>query len=94
MKGFGCSEGVRAAGGLLWLENPQDEGIKVEVIFHVGFSLVRSKARVLVPRCATQGCLQPFEFAGISRKWVYTQVLSMDGGIRGWGEKGFPLTRD
>jgi len=23
----------------------------------------------------------------------YTQVLSMDGGIRGWREKGFPLTK-
>lgn len=23
----------------------------------------------------------------------YTNVLSMDGGIRGWREKGFPLTR-
>jgi rhodanese-related sulfurtransferase len=23
----------------------------------------------------------------------YTSVLSMDGGIRGWREKGFPLTR-
>jgi len=24
----------------------------------------------------------------------YTNVLSMDGGIRGWREKGFPLTRE
>jgi rhodanese-related sulfurtransferase len=24
----------------------------------------------------------------------YTNVLSMDGGIRGWREKGYPLTRD
>ena len=24
----------------------------------------------------------------------YTQVLSMDGGIRGWREKGFSLTKD
>jgi len=24
----------------------------------------------------------------------YTKVLSMDGGIRGWREKHFPLTRD
>jgi rhodanese-related sulfurtransferase len=24
----------------------------------------------------------------------YTGVLSMDGGIRSWREKGFPLTRD
>jgi rhodanese-related sulfurtransferase len=28
------------------------------------------------------------------QKMGYTGVLSMDGGIRGWREKGFPLTRD
>jgi rhodanese-related sulfurtransferase len=28
------------------------------------------------------------------QKMGYTHVLSMDGGIRGWREKGFPLTRD
>ena len=27
------------------------------------------------------------------QKMGYTQVLSMDGGIRVWREKGFPLTR-
>jgi rhodanese-related sulfurtransferase len=28
------------------------------------------------------------------QKMGYTQVLSMDGGVRGWREKGFPLTKD
>jgi rhodanese-related sulfurtransferase len=28
------------------------------------------------------------------QKMGYTQVISMDGGIRVWREKGFPLTRD
>lgn len=28
------------------------------------------------------------------QKMGYTHVLSMDGGIRVWREKGFPLTRD
>ena len=28
------------------------------------------------------------------QKMGYTNVLSMDGGIRGWREKNFPLTRD
>jgi len=27
------------------------------------------------------------------QKMGYTNVLSMDGGIRGWREKGYPLTR-
>ncbi len=45
-----------------------DEGIKVEVIFHVGESTVRSKARMLFPMWATQGYLQPFEFAGLDEE--------------------------
>src|SRR3954470_5772620 len=28
------------------------------------------------------------------QKMGYTKVLSMDGGVRGWREKGFELTRD
>ena len=28
------------------------------------------------------------------QKMGYGNVLSMDGGVRGWREKGFPLTRD
>jgi len=56
---------LSVTGGLLQLEQPLDEGIKVEVIFHVGASTVRSKARTLFPMWATQGCLQPFEFADL-----------------------------
>src|SRR5580700_11938831 len=55
-------------GGLLQLETPLDEGIKVEVIFHVGNSTVRSKARMLFPMWATQGYLQPFEFDELSER--------------------------
>lgn len=53
---------LSATGGLLQLEKPLDEGIKVEMIFHVGGSTVRSRARVLFPMWATQGYLQPFAF--------------------------------
>jgi len=28
------------------------------------------------------------------QKMGYTNVISMDGGIRDWREKGFPLTKD
>jgi len=49
-------------GGLLHLEQPLHEGIKVEVIFHVGHSTIRAKARVLFPIWATKGCFQPFAF--------------------------------
>jgi hypothetical protein len=53
---------LSVTGGLLHLETPLDEGIKVEVIFHVGISTVRCKARMLFPMWATKGYLQPFEF--------------------------------
>jgi len=52
-------------GGLLHLDAPLDEGIKAEVMFHVGSSTIRSKAAMLFPMWATQGCLQPFEFADL-----------------------------
>ena len=48
------------------MEKPLDEGIKVEVMFHVGSCTVRSKAVVLFPMWATQGCLQPFEFIDLA----------------------------
>src|SRR6478609_8428861 len=52
-------------GGLLHLDAPLDEGIKAEVMFHVGDSTIRSKAAMLFPMWATQGCLQPFEFSDL-----------------------------
>lgn len=56
---------LSVSGGLLQLDSPLDEGINIEVIFHVGATTVRSQARTLFPMWATQGCLQPFEFADL-----------------------------
>lgn len=53
---------LSANGGLLQLERPLDEGIQVEVLFHVGSTTVRSQAEMLFPMWATKGCLQPFRF--------------------------------
>jgi len=52
-------------GGLLQLDQPLDEGIVVEVLFHVGSTTVRSKAEMMFPMWATKGCLQPFRFKDI-----------------------------
>jgi len=52
-------------GGLLSLEHPLDEGIRVTVVFHLGFS-VRCRTQMLFPMWATQGCLQPFRFLDLS----------------------------
>jgi hypothetical protein len=57
---------LSVSGGLLHLDDPLDEGIKVEVMFHVGNCTVRSKAAMLFPMWATQGCLQPFEFTDLA----------------------------
>src|SRR5271163_3572450 len=53
---------VSVNGGLLSLENPLDESIRVTVLFHLGCTSVRCRAQMLFPMWATQGCLQPFRF--------------------------------
>jgi hypothetical protein len=49
-------------GGLVSLEQPLDEGIRVTVVFHLGITSIRCRAQMLFPMWATQGCLQPFRF--------------------------------
>jgi len=49
-------------GGLLHLEQPLAEGIRVELLFHVGSTTVRNQVEMLFPMWATRGCLQPFRF--------------------------------
>lgn len=76
------------SGGLLHLEKPLDEGIKVEVIFHVRSTTVRNKARMLFPHWATQGCLQPFEFCDLAeeeRSKLQADLHSLLGQAAGLG---------
>jgi hypothetical protein len=54
---------LSVTGGLLSVEAPLDEGIKVEVMFHLGETTLRARASTLFPVWATKGYLQPFEFA-------------------------------
>lgn len=53
-------------GGLLHMDKPLDEAIKVEVLFHVGTTSFRTPAEMLFPMWATKGCLQPFRFVQLS----------------------------
>lgn len=53
-------------GGLVSLEQPLDEGIRVTVLFHLGFTSIRCRGQMLFPMWATQGCLQPFRFLELS----------------------------
>ena len=63
-------------GGLISLEHPLDEGIRVTVLFHLGCTSIRCRAQMMFPMWATKGCLQPFRFlelpeairAGLSRE--------------------------
>src|SRR5260370_41172239 len=48
-------------GGLLSLERPLDEGIRVTVVFHLRFS-VRGRPQMLFSRWAPPGCPPPFWF--------------------------------
>ncbi len=49
-------------GGLLSLEQPLDEGIKVTALFHIGETSIRTRAEMLFPIWATKGCFQPVRF--------------------------------
>ena len=53
---------LSVTGGLLNVEKPLDEKLKVELIFRVGEATIRQKAEMLFPMWATQGWLQPFRF--------------------------------
>jgi hypothetical protein len=57
---------LSVTGGLVHLDSPLDEGIKVEVIFHIGSHTVRNRASTLFPMWATNGCLQPFAFVDLT----------------------------
>jgi hypothetical protein len=53
---------LSVSGGLMNVEKPLDEKLKVELIFRVGEATIRQKAEMLFPMWATQGWLQPFRF--------------------------------
>jgi hypothetical protein len=57
---------LSTTGGLLQIDAPLSEGIRVELVFHVGKTTIRGKARMLFPMWATHGWLQPFQFDGLS----------------------------
>jgi hypothetical protein len=68
---------VSTSGGLLHVKEPLDEGIKVELAFHVGKTTVRGKARLFFPMWATQGCLQPFAFDSLAEEDVRKLQLDL-----------------
>ena len=57
---------LSVTGGMVHLEKPLDEKLKVEMIFHVNNATIRASAQMLFPMWATQGWLQPFQFVDLS----------------------------
>lgn len=70
-------------GGLLSLERPLDEGIKVTVLFHIGSTVIRSQAEMLFPMVATKGCLQPFRFRELDDVSRVPLMHELDALVRG-----------
>jgi rhodanese-related sulfurtransferase len=66
---------------------------------HLGKGIIERDVEERVPDLATPmvlycgGGYRSALAADNLQKMGYTNVLSMDGGIRGWREKNFPLTR-
>lgn len=57
---------ISTTGGLLNVQHPLDEKLRVELIFHLGQTTIREKAEMMFPMWATQGWLQPFRFLDLS----------------------------
>lgn len=70
---------ISISGGVLHMEKPLDEGVPIEVIFHLCTTTIRSQARALFPMWATQGYLQPFEFQNLGEKERGQLQADLDG---------------
>lgn len=66
---------------------------------HMGKGVIERDVELKVPDTNTElvlycgGGFRSALAADNLRKMGYTNVISMDGGIRGWREKGYPLTQ-
>src|SRR5579862_4092704 len=67
---------------------------------HLGKGVIERDIEQRVPKLDTEmvlycgGGFRSALAADNLQKMGYTNVISMDGGIRGWREKGYPLTKD
>ena len=72
----------------------------VPTAVHMGRGIIERDIEASVPDTSTKmilycgGGFRSAMAADNLQKMGYTKVLSMDGGIRGWREKGLPLTRE
>jgi hypothetical protein len=79
---------LSTTGGMIHLENPLDEKLEVELIFHIDQATIRGKVQMLFPMWATQGWLQPFRFIGLSE----TDRQSLEANLKSFiGQAGEPM---
>jgi hypothetical protein len=57
---------LSTTGGVIHLEKPLDEKLKVELTFHVHEATIHCNAQMLFPMWATQGWMQPFRFVDLT----------------------------
>lgn len=57
---------ISVSGGQVKISKPLDEGIRVTLVFHIGGTSLRVKAKMLFPMWATNGWLQPFQFVDLT----------------------------
>jgi hypothetical protein len=74
---------LSVTGGLMNVEKPLDEKLKVELIFQVGEATVREKAEMLFPMWATQGWLQPFRFVELREESRTALERNLTAFVRG-----------
>src|ERR1700733_248268 len=56
---------LSTTGGLMNVEIPLDEKLKVELIFQLGETTITEQAEIMFPMWPTQGWLQPFRFIDV-----------------------------
>ena len=74
------------SGGVIHFEQPLDEKLVVELIFHLEKATIRGKAQLLFPMWATQGWMQPFRFVDMaeqSRELLDAKLKAFVGGAQG-----------
>jgi hypothetical protein len=77
---------LSTTGGLMHVEKPLDEKLKVELIFHLGETTIREKVEMMFPMWATQGWLQPFRFVELPEANKNALEASLQQFIRGLQE--------
>src|SRR5690242_15332606 len=62
----GAIHQLSTTGGVIHLEQPLDEKLKVDLVFHIKETTIHTKAQMLFPMWATQGWMQPFRFVDLT----------------------------